>query len=128
MVLNLRKTQLPSLATIALFGEIRKGSKLGTLDIRHNDIDDKTREAIATTLKDNESLVWLWMVNNKISAEAAKYIMKEALCFNDTLQDFSIPLYCKENQNVIMLLLDKINKRESRCCNSLQISFDRLNF
>lgn len=124
MVLNLRKTQLPSLATIALmFGEIGKGSKLGTLDIRH-----KTCEAIATTLKDNESLVWLWMVNNKISAEAAKYIMKEALCFNDTLQDFSIPLYCKENQNVIMLLLDKINKRESRCCNSLQISFDRLNF
>lgn len=69
---------LSSTAAIALFSEIGNGSKLSSQYLSNN-IGDNAYKAIAAALKINQTLSWLWMSSNQISAVAVKYTMKEVL-------------------------------------------------
>ena len=68
-------TSLSSPSAITLFTAISKGNKLKELNISNNLITDEACDVIATTMKNNTSLVWLWMSYNKISGEAAQCLV-----------------------------------------------------
>ena len=115
--LNMRYTRLSSPSAITLFTAISKGNKLEELDISHNLITDEACDVIATTMKNNTSLVWLRMWGNKISGEAAQRLL-QALYNNDTLEELWLSSgYTGDVKKRIRSLEEEINKnRESRGC------------
>ena len=115
--LDMFGTSLSSPSAITLFTAISKGNKLKELHIGNNPITDEACDVIATTMKNNTSLVWLWMRRNKISGEAAQRLL-QALNNNDTLQELGLPSgYSEDVKKRIRSLQEVINKnRESRGC------------
>ncbi|XP_065914093.1 protein NLRC3-like [Dysidea avara] len=111
-------TSLSSPSAITLFTAISKGNKLKVLNINNNLITDEACDVIATTMKNNTSLVWLWMSANKISREAAQRLL-QALNNNNTLEVLRLPSdgYTEDVQKRIRSLQEVINyNRESRGC------------
>ena len=67
-------TSLSSSSAIVLFTALAKGNKLQLLNINLNLITDEACDVIATTLKNNTSLVRLEISGNKFSAEAVQQL------------------------------------------------------
>ncbi|XP_065915924.1 protein NLRC3-like [Dysidea avara] len=116
VTLDMHSTSLSSPSAITLFTAISKGNKLKELYIENNLITDEACDVIATTMKNNTSLVWLWM-GNKISGEAAQRLV-QALNNNKTLKGLHLPFgYTEDVRKRIRSLREVINKnRESRGC------------
>ena len=111
-------TSLSSPSAITLFTAISKGNKLKVLNIDYNLITDEACDVIATTMKNNTSLVRLEMWGNKISGEAAQRLV-QALYNNNTLEELGLPSdgYTEDVKKRIRSLEEVINKnRESRGC------------
>ena len=119
VTLDMIGTSLSSPSAITLFTAISKGNKLKELHISHNLITDEACDVIATTMKNNTSLVLLMMGYNKISGEAAQHLL-QALNNNNTLEVLFLPSddgYTEDVKKRIGSLREVINKnRESRGC------------
>ncbi|XP_065888898.1 nucleotide-binding oligomerization domain-containing protein 2-like [Dysidea avara] len=116
--LHMSNTSLSSPSAITLFTALTKGNKLKVLYIDNNLITDEACDVIATTMKNNISLVQLGMWLNKISGEAAQRLL-QALNNNDTLEVLLLPYdgYTEDVEKRIRSLEEVINKnRESRGC------------
>ena len=110
-------TSLSSTSAITLFTALTKGNKLKVLHINNNLITDEACDVIATTMKNNTSLVRLGMWLNKISGEAAQHLL-QVIQHNDTLQYLVLPWgYTEDVVKRIRSLQEEINNnRESRGC------------
>ncbi|XP_065889069.1 protein NLRC3-like [Dysidea avara] len=117
VTLDMHSTSLSSPSAITLFTAISKGNKLKVLYIWDNLITDEACDVIATTMKNNTSLVRLGMSPNKISGEAAQRLL-QALYNNDTLEWLFLPFgYTEDDRKRIRSLHEVIIKnRESRGC------------
>jgi len=115
--LNMWHTSLSTSSAIVLFTALTKGNKLQELHISHNPISDEVCDVIVTTMKNNTSLVQLWMWDNKtISSETAQHVV-QSLQHNDTLQGLWLSCYTEDVKKRIESLQEDINKnRESRGC------------
>ena len=115
VTLNMMFTSLSSSSAITLFTELSKGNKLKELNIINNLITDEACDVIATTMKNNTSLVWLWMSANKISGEAAQRLL-QALNNNNTLEVLDLPSYgyTEDVKKRIGSLQEVINKNRQR--------------
>ena len=118
-ILYMYLTGLSSTSAIVLFTALAKGNKLKQLYIINNLISDEACDVIATTMKENTSLIRLRMWGNeKISAEAAERLV-QALQDNDTLHWLGLPLYSEDVEKRIRSLEDEVNKnREKRECHT----------
>ena len=122
--LEILGTNLTASSAITLFTALAKGNKLQWLIINYNPITDEACDVIATSLKDNTSLVGLCMINNKISGEAVQHLL-QILLYNYTLQELELPHYTEDVEKRIRSLQEEVNKtRESRGCQlQLNIKF-----
>ena len=121
--LDMMFTSLSSPSAITLFTALAKGNKLRELNISNNLITDEACDVIATTMKNNTSLVVLWMWGNKISGEAAQRLL-QALYNNNTLEVLFLPYdgYTEDVKKRIRSLQEVINKnRQSRGCQTYLI-------
>jgi len=93
---------------------LKKGNTLQQLYVCNNNITDEVCNMIATLLKENTSLIKLWIDGNKISALFAQHLV-EALHHNNTLQEISLPRYSADAKEIIACLQQEVIKnRESR--------------
>ena len=93
---------------------LKKGSILQQLYASNNDITDEVCNMNATLLKENTSLIKLWIDGNKISPSYAQHLV-EALHHNNTLQELSLPRYSADAKEIIACLQQEVIKnRESR--------------
>jgi len=114
--LSMYYTSLSSASAILLFTALAKGNKLQRLDLTYNDITDDACDVIASLLKENTSLVKLWIFGNKISANAAQHLV-QALYYNNTLQLLRLPSYPEEVwRKIKSLQKDAIKNRENSSC------------
>jgi len=113
--LNMAFTKLTCHSAMVLFSAaLKKGSTLQQLYVSNNDITDEVCNMIATLLKENTSLIKLWIDGNKISASCAQHLV-EALHLNNTLQELSLPRYSADAKEIIACLQQEVIKnRESR--------------
>jgi len=102
-------TILLSPSAIMFFSALAKGNKLKWLNITGNLISDEACDAIAATMIDNASLIWLWMGDNKISAQAAEQLV-QALQHNSTLELLRLPCYSEDAKRRIRVLQKEVTK------------------
>jgi len=86
------RTNLSSSNATNLLTKMMKMNQLKRLHIDDNKITDDACDVITAEIKENSSLVELWMWGNDISSEAAERLMK-ALFVNNTLEDLWLPSY-----------------------------------
>ena len=113
--LNMSFTRLTcSSATVLFIAALTKGKTLQQLYASNNGITDEVCDIIATSLKENISLIKLWIDGNKISAAGAQHLV-QSLYHNDTLQELSLPRYPDDVKEMIRSLQQEVIKgRESR--------------
>ena len=80
------------------------------LHIDDNKITDDACDVITAGIKENSSLVELWMWGNNISSEAAECLMK-ALFVNNTLEDLWLPSYPQDIREMIRSLQQELWNR-----------------
>ena len=116
LTLDTRSTSLSSYSAIVLFTALVKRNQLQQLYINKNLITDEACDFIATTMKNNSSLVKLRMHDNKISGEAAQRLL-QSLQLSNILQELWLPSYTEDVKERIKSLQQEVNKnRESRGC------------
>ena len=113
--LYMNSIKLSSSAAIKLFAALSDGKKLRFLNIAYNDITDEACDAITMAMKNNTSLVKLYMYGNPISGECAQLVV-QALQHHNTLQELWLPSYSNDVKERIRLSAEEVNKRRSRNC------------
>jgi len=112
--LTILNTELSSCAVISLFTELAKGNILEQLRINFSDITSDTYDVICAAMKENTSLVRLFMNTYRVSVEDAQQTVK-ALHLNNTLQELFLYPYSDNIKENLIFLQDELNKkRESR--------------
>ena len=92
-ILHLSLTKLSSSAVTKLFTTLTgKGNKLKKLYLAGSNITDEGCNAIATAMKENDSLVELDIRKNPISMDGIKPIF-QAIQHNNTLQKLLLPKF-----------------------------------
>jgi len=84
----------------------------------HNLITDEACDIIAPLLKENTSLVKLWLPHNQTSPQSVVFLLK-ALQHNNTLEELELPSvfgYSKANNRMESLQEDINKSRKSRGC------------
>ena len=116
-LLIIDKNDMSSSGASKLFVALRnnKDTKLRSLHINNNQIDDETVSDITQFLMENNTLTELSILNNRLSGRGILTILK-SLYHNNTLTNLNIGLWLiKENADMIaereQLLIGKLNSR-----------------
>jgi len=113
-LLSIMHTGLSSRAAISLFRELAKGNKLHILYVHIYNPTDKTLDVIATTMKENTSIVHLGMMTS--DPKNAQRIV-EALLLNNTVKVLRLSPLHRDLRMKIAFLISLVNKeRTSRGC------------
>ena len=111
--LHMFDTSLSTSNAIFLLTAIMRVNQMQLLHIDFNRITDDACDVITAGIKENTSLVELWMWGNNISGEAAVRLM-QALCFNNTLEKLWLPYYPQNVTDKIMSLQKGIERDRLR--------------